>query len=233
MSDLSSAINRVKPFFILTRNSEAPPDVSNFTSKISWIILVSAGILALFRDFFIYALSESEDYYHSSGYNTVTYNYSEAILHAIFEFFMVILFYKFASYVYQLLYLKGEGTQHEIKRDIFYVVQYSIIKDLLFLLFVGVRAIGYDIFPRIVDWENNNIEEPLAIYWNIYMIYLLLTVIYFMRGIVERMKLSYRNFNNLLVVSHFISLIALGICWSLVWIVRLLLSLPFGKEFYS
>lgn len=146
---------------------------------------------------------------------------------------MVILFYKFASYVYQLLYLKGKGTQQEIKQYIFYVVQYSIIKDLLFLLFVGVRAIGYDIFPRIVDWENNNIDEPLAIYWNIYMIYLLLTVIYFMRGIVERMKLSYRNFNNLLVVSHFISLIALGICWSLVWIVRLLLSLPFGKEFYS
>ncbi|MCE7733318.1 MAG: hypothetical protein GPJ54_00475 [Candidatus Heimdallarchaeota archaeon] len=230
MSDQPSVISKIKPYFILTRNSEDLPDVSNFTIKLSWIILVSAGLLASFRDFFVYAITERNYGYNS--FEPITYNYDEALLHAVFEFFMVILFYKFAGYVYQLLYLKNEGIQQEIRCDIFYVVQYSIIKDVIFLLFVGVRAIENNIFPRYDIWLDNP-QEPLAIYWNIYMIYILLTVIYFMRGIVERMKLSYRNFNNLLVVSHFISLIALGICWFLVWIVRLLLSLPFGKEFYS
>ena len=214
-------MSRYLKYFVLTRH----PEGLEF-NKIHWIVLILAGLLGFARDYIIYILDNPIFNYNPTlGIETIDYDFSVGFLHAVIELFMIILLYKVISWVYTVIY---NDPQADKNRLICYVAQFSLIKDALFLVVVAVYSISHPLFPAT---RNEAFYILPNMYWILYALYVVVTVLYLSSDIVKRLKVSYRNINSLLVASYFISLVAFFACWGIIWIVRLLISLPFGEEF--
>ena len=195
------------------------------------IILLITGIIAASRDFIIYSLST-----RNYNFNILRFNFGRAGVHALLEFFLTFVFFISLAYLLKLLVKRGDERENSdliINRDIFYIAQLSILRDVMTLAFVGIRALSKPIFLTTNEPRSYGYYEPATIYWNLFSLSVFLTIIYLSKYVMERLKDTYRDFNQLILASGFISTIIYSIAWLSVWLIRLLISLPFGYEFYS
>ncbi|MCY3413337.1 MAG: hypothetical protein INQ03_16985 [Candidatus Heimdallarchaeota archaeon] len=209
-------------WFIFSLNPDTKTPARDFR-KISWILLFCVALLGAFRDYFIYALMH--DNFQESG---ISYDFREARYHAVIEFFMILVFYLILLRLYNYV---QQTDPAQISLDLFYVIQYGFIKDVCFLIFLGVYSLSNDVFPRKYSYFEGN--ELLTIYWNLFSIYVVFTVLYFGKYIVARLKLSYQDFNKLLVAAFVISTLVFGVTYLIVFLLRFLIALPFGFEFWG
>jgi len=132
---------------------------------------------------------------------------------------ILISFFGLLWVMYSYAYPKSQDSGGLIRQDIFHALQLSIFRDILFSF--------YYVFWWLDDSRNSYYQ--IRDVWNaLYVIFVIITIIYFAYPITQRLNETFDSLNNAILGAIIISAVIYGISFGLNWIIGIFIKLPLG-----
>lgn len=130
---------------------------------------------------------------------------------------MIFTFYVLLGTLYSLAY-PDDTKRQQLITDIYYAVQISILRDILYLGTIAIASLGSENYPNRILYGDLDFALNFT--------FVLLTAIFFMGKILQRLKESFDDLNSAILVSFLISLLIMIV------IIRTILKISINVVIY-